>query len=163
MHRCWTYAICDIRATQREIFVLLCDGCAIYILYRLSGMYICFLCDDECGYYIKKQKKYKKKQALPSVFSLTLGKATIFLFTGKLICRVQLPRHSAKFETSSSPRHVALGKDPNFAECQICSSAKFPSPVPFIPFAHSARPFTHSPVPFQLFCRVRCGTRQRFA
>jgi len=50
-------------------------------------MYICFLCDDECGYYIKN-KKYKKKQALPSVFSLTLGKATIFLFTGKQICRV---------------------------------------------------------------------------
>jgi len=36
----------------------------------------------------KKQKNTKKQQALPSVFSLTLGKATIFLFTGKQICRV---------------------------------------------------------------------------
>jgi len=36
----------------------------------------------------KKTEKIQKKQALPSVFSLTLSKATIFLFTGKQICRV---------------------------------------------------------------------------
>ena len=65
----------------------------------------------------KKQKKYKKKQALPSVFSLTLGKATIFLFSGRRICQVQLHRHSAKFGALASARRVALGKDSNFAEC----------------------------------------------
>ena len=83
----------------------------------MSGIYICFICDDECGYYIKNRKNTKKQQALPSVFSLTLGKATIFQFTRKQNCRVQLPRHSAKFETSPSARRGALGKDPNFAEC----------------------------------------------
>jgi len=35
-------------------------------------------------------KKQKKQQALPSVITLTLGKATIFLFSGKRIRRVQL-------------------------------------------------------------------------
>ena len=58
----------DILATQREIFVLLCDGCAIYILYRLSGMYICFLCDDGCGYYIKNRQNTKKTARFAECF-----------------------------------------------------------------------------------------------
>ena len=54
---------------------------------------------------------------MPSVFTQTLGKATIFLFTGKRLRRVHLLRHSAKFESLPSARRVALGKEPNFAEC----------------------------------------------
>jgi len=37
---------------------------------------------------LKTDKIQKKQQGLPSVFTLTLGKATIFLFPGKHICRV---------------------------------------------------------------------------
>jgi len=50
----------------------------------MSGMYICFI-SDGCGYYIKNRKIKKKQQALPSVITLTLSKATIFLFSGKRI------------------------------------------------------------------------------
>ena len=100
---------------------------------------------------------------MPSVFTQTLGKATIFLFTGKRLRRVHLLRHSAKFETLPSASVAALGKARNFAECcqvgtrrnlnfcrvpRVCHSAKFSTPsrsaVPFVPFACSS-------VPFQLF------------
>ena len=79
-------------------------------------MLLCDICDDECGYYTINRIN-KKQQALPSVFTQTLGKATIFLFTGKRVRRVHLLRHSAKFETLPSDRRMALGKEPNFAEC----------------------------------------------
>ena len=153
----------------------------------MSGMYICCICDDECGYYTINRIN-KKQQALPSVFTQTLDKATIFLFTGIRVRRVHLLRHSAKFETLPSARRVALGKEPNFAECQCGStrqssklrrvlpawhSAKFESlqsatrlalgkvfdPVPFVPFAS----LPVRPSRFNFFCRVRLGTRQRFA
>ena len=96
---------------------------------------------------------------MPSVFTQTLGKATIFLFTGKRVRRVHLLRHSAKFETLPSARRVALGKEPNFAECfqigtrrslNFCRvpcfwySAKFST-------SRSVRQFACSSVPFQLF------------
>ena len=83
----------------------------------MSGLYICCFCDDECGYYTINRINKKKQQALPSVFTQTLGKATICLFTRKRVRRVHLLRHSAKFETLPSARRVALGKEPNFAEC----------------------------------------------
>ena len=65
--------------------------------------------------------------------------------------------HSAKIQTSPSARSVALGEDPNFAECCISGtrrtldlcrvprvrhSAKFRSqPIPSVSFARSAVPF----------------------
>ena len=88
---------------------------------------------------------------MPSVITLTLGKATIFLFTRKRIHRVQLPRHSMKFETLPSARHVALGK------------VSVPLPVRL---SRSPVPFASSPVRlsrFNFFCLVRHGTRQKFA
>ena len=69
-----------------------------------------------------KQKIQKKQQALPSVITQTLAKATIFLFFGKSLCRVLLPRHSAKFGTLPSATSLALGKVPNFAECRSDST-----------------------------------------
>ena len=75
----------------------------------MSGMYICCICDDECGYYTINRIN-KKWHALPSVFTQTLGKATIFLFTGKTLRRVHLLRHSAKFETLPSATRLALGE-----------------------------------------------------
>ena len=79
-------------------------------------MYICYICDG-CGYYIISKKYKKKQQALLSVITHTLAKATIFLFFGKSLCRVLLPRHSAKFGTLPSATSLALSKVPNFAEC----------------------------------------------
>ena len=157
----------------RAIFVLLCDicdGCALYMLYKLPGMYICYICDG-CGYYKNKQKNSK-------------------------LCRVLLPRHSAKrpfsyflengfaecynLDTLPSASRVALGKVTNFAECRPGStrqsvklrrvptwqhSANFESlPSAFlralgkVPVPHPVRP-SH----FHFFCRVRFGTRQKFA
>ena len=100
-----------------EIFVLLCDifdGCALYMLYKLPGMYICYIC-DECGYYKNKQKIKNSK-----------------------LCRVLLPRHSAKrpfsyflengfaecynLDTLPSASRVALGKVTNFAKCRPSST-----------------------------------------
>ena len=101
-------------------------------------MYIFRICDDECGYYTIN-KINKKQQALPSVFTQTLGKATIFLFTGKRVRRVHLLRHSAKFETLPSARRVALGKEPNFAECQCGSTRQSSKLRRVLPAWHSAK------------------------
>ena len=68
----------------------------------------------------------QKKQALPSVITLTLGKATIFLFSRKSfaecnyldtrqnlqLCRVPDAWHSAKIQTSPSADLAALGEEP---------------------------------------------------
>ena len=134
----------------------------------MSGLYICCICDDECGYYTIN--RIKKQHALPSVFTQTLGKETIFLFTEKGFaeciyfgtrrslnsCRVPDGWHSTKFESLPSARRVALGKEPNFAECcQIgtrrslnfceCHASgtrqSFRRPIPFASLS----------VPFQLF------------
>ena len=76
---------------------------------------------------------------MPSVFTQTLGKATIFLFTGKRVRRVHLLRHSAKFETLPSARSVALGKEPNFAECQCGSTRQSSKLRRVLPAWHSAK------------------------
>jgi len=161
----------------------------------MSGMYICCICDDECGYYTINRIN-KKTTNFAECFYPVTRKATIFLFTGKRVRRVHLLRHSAKFETLPSARRVALGKEPNFAECQCGStrqssklrrvlpawhSAKFESlpsatrlapskfstpsrsAVPFVPFARSVRQFAVVRPVSTFFCRVRLGTRQRFA
>ena len=125
-------------------------------------MYICFLCDDECGYYIKNRKNTKKQQALPSVFSLTLGKATIFyllenrfaecnyLGTRRSLklrrvpddwhsAKIQTSRvpeawHSAKIETSPSVVYLALGELWILAECHESSTRRSSAPIPSHPF-----------------------------
>ena len=84
-------------------------------------------------------QKIKKQHALPSVFTRTLGKATIFLFTGKMLRRVHLLRHSAKFKTLPSARRVAIGKEQNFAECQCGSTRQSSKLRRVLPAWHSAK------------------------
>jgi len=57
-----------------------------------------------------KQKIIKKQQALPSVIIQTLGKATIFLFSEKRLCRVPDLGHSAMNKTLPSAPRKALSK-----------------------------------------------------
>ena len=98
------------------------------------------------------------------------------------LCRVPDAWHSAHIQISPSADLAALGKARNFAECcqlgtrrslnlcrvpRVWHSAKFSTPfrsaVPFVPFARSVRQFAVVRPVSTFFCRVRLGTRQRFA
>ena len=123
--------------------------CLIYTILLVWNVYICFLCDDECGYYIKNRKN-KKTASLPSVFSLRLGKATIFYLLENRFAECnylgtrqrsklrRVPRvwHSAKFQSSPSATDLALGELWIFAECHESGTRQSspPRPVPFVPF-----------------------------
>ena len=67
------------------------------------------------------------------------AKQLFFLFTGKTLRRVHLLRHSAKFETLTSARRLALDKDPNFAECQCGSTRQSSKLRRVLPAWHSAK------------------------
>jgi len=104
-------------------------------------------------------KQKKKPQALPSVITLTLSKATIFLFSRKGFAEFNYLA-LAKFETLPSAGRVALGKVSNFAECRTSGTRQSPHPpVPFARPVHPVRPSRSccspvGPSRFNFFCRV---------
>ena len=136
----------------------------------MSGMYICCICDDECGYYTINRIN-KKTASFAECFYPDTRQSNYFSIYRK--------------KGSPSARRVALGKEPNFAEC-LCGSTRQSSKLRrVLPAWHSAKfeslqsatrlalgkvfdpvPFASLPVRpscFNFFCRVRLGTRQRFA
>ena len=76
-----------LRRSVRYLCYYVMDVPYIYCIACLECIYAFFVMMD-VFFTLKTDKIQKKQQGLPSVFTLTLGKATIFLFPGKHICRV---------------------------------------------------------------------------
>ena len=131
----------------------------------------------ECFYPDTRQSNHFSiswKTYLPSVITLALGEVWNFAEcqTTDTRQRPKLRRvpdawHSAKTQTSPSAARLALGEVWIFAECRAYGTRQSFRPVPFgRPVRQFAVPFASSavrPSRFNFFCRVRIGTRQRFA
>ena len=138
----------------------------------MSGMYICCICDDECGYYTINRKN-KKNSKLCRVFLPRHSAKQLFFNLpekGFAECqmrgtrqrtklrRVPVWQHSAKLETSPSAASLALGEVWIFAKCHASGTRQSFRPRPVRPSRSPVRPSR-----FYFFCRVRLGTRRRFA
>ena len=128
----------------------------------------------ECFYPDTRQSNHFSiswKTYLPSVITLALGEVSNFAECQKTGTR-QRPKlrrvpdswHSAKTQTSPSAARLALGEVWIFAECRAYGTRQSFRPVPFASSpSRSPVQLSVRPSRFNFFCRVRFGTRQRFA
>jgi hypothetical protein len=117
--------------------VLVMDvGCACDVLWMYVMDYVCVLCDAKClcavsciiyefCVFALKESNKQKKANFPALPSANTGQ--------RRLCRVPGVWHSAKLEKMLQNSHfpsfaechsLALGKEVNFAECQVVPLSK---------------------------------------